>query len=129
MTQHDLAVRLLAKAVQDEIAVDRLMGDASIADEVIGFHLQQSAEKLLKAVLAEHGVDVRKTHNLVYLTDRLHDCDLSLPADLHPLHQLNPFAVEYRYDLLDDEALPGLDRTGMRELVRALRAWAEKQVP
>ncbi len=44
MKQHDLAVRLLAKASQDELVVDRLLIDADVADEVIGFHLQQAAE-------------------------------------------------------------------------------------
>lgn len=128
MTQHELAARLLLKAVQDEVAADRLIDDAEVADEVIGFHLQQAAEKLLKAVLAEHGIDIRKTHNLVYLMHRLADCHLSFPTELRPLQSLNPFAVEYRYDLLDDEALPGLDRREMRDLVRSLRAWAEQQV-
>lgn len=128
MMRHELAARLLTKARQNEVAADRLIDDASIADEVIGFHLQQAAEKLLKAVLAAHGVDVRKTHNLVYLMDRLAECGLSLPSDLRDLQNLNPFAVEYRYDLLDDQALPRLNRTEMRDLARDLRAWAEKQV-
>ncbi len=60
--------------------------------------------------------------------DRMVDCDLSFPSDLRTLQSLNPFAVEYRYDLLDDQALPGLNRAEMRDLVRRLRAWAEKQV-
>lgn len=128
MTRHELAVRLMTKAVQDEVTVDRLIDDASVADEVIGFHLQQAAEKLLKAVLAEHGIDVRKTHNLVYRMDRLVDCDLDCPTDLRALQSLNPFAVEYRYDLLDDQALSRLNRVEMRDLARGLRAWAEKQV-
>jgi HEPN domain-containing protein len=128
MTRHELAVRLLAKATQDEVAVDRLIDDVSVADEVVGFHLQQAAEKLLKAVLVERGVDVRKTHNLVYLMDRLVDCEMNLPADLRALQSLNPFAVEYRYDLLEDEAPSGLNRIKMRDLIHGLRAWAEEQV-
>ena len=128
MTRHDFAIRLLSKAEQDEIVVDLISEDASVAEEVIGFHLQQASEKLLKAVLVEHGVEVRKTHNLVYLMDRLAACDLVLPADLHALQQLNPFAVEYRYDLLDDGDVPGLDRVKMRELIRRLHAWARAQV-
>lgn len=122
MTRHELAIRPLSKAEQDEIVVDRLIEDASVAEKVIGFHLQQASEKLLRAVLAEHGVDVRKTHNLIYLMDRLADCDLVLPAALQALQQRNPFAVEYRYDLLDDADVSGLDRVEMRELVRCLRS-------
>lgn len=128
MTRHEFAVRLFAKATQDEVAVDRLINDVSVADEVVGFHLQQAAEKLLKAVLAQHGIDVRKTHNLVYLIDRLGEYDVSLPAHLLTLHSLNPFAVEYCYELLDDEVLPPLNRAQFRDMVRDLRAWAAAQV-
>lgn len=37
-------------------------------------------------------------------------------------------AVEYRYDLLDDQTLPGLDRVEMRGPVCRLRSWVEQQV-
>lgn len=52
MTQHDLALILLQKAREDELAVDRLIDDVQISDAIVGFHLQQATEKLLKAVLA-----------------------------------------------------------------------------
>ena len=43
MTPRDLANRFLAKAAQDEALVDRVLADLDIADELIGFHLQQAA--------------------------------------------------------------------------------------
>ena len=36
MKQHDLALRLLAKAAQDEVAIDRLIGDVAVPDEFVG---------------------------------------------------------------------------------------------
>ncbi len=42
---------LLRKAAKDERALETLHADPGSADEVVGFHAQQAAEKLLKAVL------------------------------------------------------------------------------
>jgi HEPN domain-containing protein len=55
---------LLRKAEQDEYVVDRLIALSDSPDEVIGFHLQQAAEKLLKAALGVRGIPYRRTHNL-----------------------------------------------------------------
>jgi HEPN domain-containing protein len=57
-------VILLDKVRQDEYVVDQLLGLADSPDEVIGFHLQQAAEKLLKAALLALGIRYRFTHNL-----------------------------------------------------------------
>lgn len=61
MTQHDLALLLLAKARQDEQAVDALIDETAISDEIVGFHLQQATGKLLKAALAELRQEVLRT--------------------------------------------------------------------
>ncbi|MCX7412106.1 MAG: HEPN domain-containing protein [Planctomycetia bacterium] len=47
--QHDV---LLRKARQDELVLERLLGDSDVDDDTLGFHAQQAAEKLLKAALA-----------------------------------------------------------------------------
>lgn len=39
MTKHELALRFLHKAAQDEVVVDRLIDDVSVADEAVGFHI------------------------------------------------------------------------------------------
>jgi hypothetical protein len=104
MRQHDLALRLLAKAAQDEVAISKLIDDPTVPDEIVGFHCQQAAEKLLKAALAEAGVDIRKTHDLAYLVDALGEAGRPVPDSLQGLTALNPFAVELRYGFLDDEA-------------------------
>jgi HEPN domain-containing protein len=48
---------LLHKARQDELVVERLLGDRDVDDDTLGFHAQQAAEKLLKAVLTSRNVD------------------------------------------------------------------------
>ena len=46
---------LLRKAAQDKAVLDKLMDDPAIEDETLGYHAQQAAEKLLKALLAHSG--------------------------------------------------------------------------
>lgn len=128
MTQHDLALLLLKKAREDERAVDRLVGDVTISDEIIGFHLQQAAEKLIKAVLAEFGHDIHRTHSLAFLFDRLIEAGVPAPQDLSELIDLTPFAVEFRYGVVPVDGQP-LDRHRARSLVAQLRGWVESVVP
>lgn len=52
MTRPDRAAILRRKARQDELILERLLGDADVDDETLGFHAQQAAEKLLKALSA-----------------------------------------------------------------------------
>jgi len=49
--------------------------------DTIGFHAQQCTEKALKAVLAAHGSDVPRTHDLRKLVDALRAIG-HLPADV-----------------------------------------------
>ena len=126
MKQHDLAVRFLAKAAQDELVADRLLDDGTVADEIVGFHCQQAAEKLLKAVLIDKDIDFERSHNLVYLASLLKDAGCTPPASSANLATLNPFAVRLRYEMPDVGTT--LDRQQARSLVRQLRDRAEAQV-
>jgi hypothetical protein len=42
----------------------RLLANAEISDEIVGFHAQQAVEKWLKAVLGSRGVEFEYTHDL-----------------------------------------------------------------
>jgi len=46
---------LQRKAAQDLAVLRKLIGDPAISDETLGFHAQQAAEKLIKALLALGG--------------------------------------------------------------------------
>ena len=64
MTRSDQARLLQRKAAQDLAVLDRLLDDAAIDDETLGYHAQQAAEKLIKALLALHGHDYPRSHNI-----------------------------------------------------------------
>jgi len=89
---------LLRKARQDQVIVSRAVDDAEIADEIVGFHVQQACEKCMKAVLCMHEVAYRRTHDLQELYDLLNDSGVSLPEALRELVEWSPFAVTYRYE-------------------------------
>lgn len=127
MTPHDLAVVMLTKAAQDEAAADHLMNAPKVGEETVGFHLQQAAEKLLKAVLAEKDIPYGLSHNLLYLLQLLETSGARPPAGMQELGMLNPFAVAFRYDLLPD--ISSFDRAKAQALVADLRVWCEARVP
>ncbi|MCK5242047.1 HEPN domain-containing protein [bacterium] len=62
----------LAKAAQDELAADKLSPMPESADEIVGFHLQQAAEKLLKALLVFRGIEFRRTDSFAGKARRAH---------------------------------------------------------
>jgi hypothetical protein len=119
---------LLAKAAQDEYVLDLLLNDPDAPPEVYGFHAQQAAEKLLKAILSHSGIEYPRTHQLAALIDLATDNRIPLPAAFEELRYLSPYAVEFRYDVLPGEEQEGLDKPAVRQQVAALRAWAEQQV-
>ncbi len=128
MPQHDrldLARVLLARAVDDETLVRKVNSDTDVADAIVGFHAQQAAEKLIKAVLAARGVVFMKSHALGYLIGLVEENDIEAPAELSEADVLSPWAVEFRYE--GDEP-PALDRLAALSLVEKLRTWAETEI-
>lgn len=123
----DMAKKFLEKAAQDEVLLDKVLEHREVADEIIGFHCQQAVEKILKALLAYNQIEFRKTHDLAELMDLLTDNGHPIPTELSDLDILNPFAVEYRYNLFSSESST-FDRKSAGELVRRLRIWVEKKI-
>lgn len=117
---------LLAKAAQDECVVDKVLPHFDVSDEIIGFHCQQAAEKLLKALLAVREVPLQRTHNLRQLMDLLVDDGCPLPEDLAELDVLTPFAAMFRYETPPVSAK--LDRVATRQRISQLRRWVISQL-
>lgn len=118
---------LLQKAEMDIIAVEELLDSPRVADAIIGFHLQQAAEKLFKALLAAHDIQYRKTHDIRELIDLLEDHQISIPEGLVDLDAFTPYAVELRYDDISyDQEL--LDRVTAMEKVKALESWVKEML-
>jgi HEPN domain-containing protein len=114
---------LATKAAGDEATLDSILDDRSVPDEVFGFHAQQAVEKRMKSVLAGREVEFERTHNLAYLLTLLTDHEIPPPPDADALSSLTPWATDFRYE---DSAARTLDRAKARELVLAVRAWAEE---
>jgi HEPN domain-containing protein len=121
----DLARRFLSLAERDFKAFRKLAGDSEIDDEIVGFHAQQTVEKCLKAVLAKHRVEVRKTHDLIELLALLEKNHLPGPPNVNEIKNLNPFAVMLRYDFNEHETL---DRARAQRAVEAMLAWAKAEI-
>jgi len=77
--------------------------DTEIDVEMIFFHLQQAAEKYLKALLSFHGVHYEKVHDIRRLIDLCQANLIELPNQTEELVVLNPFAVEGRYAVIADD--------------------------
>ncbi len=123
MKQLEQARIFLSKAREDEQAVSILL-TANAAPAILGFHSQQAAEKLLKALLSTHSVFFRHTHNLAVLIEALNQAGHPLPETFQPIEKLTPFAVEFRYDLF--EAHSDFDGPATLALIRSLREYVER---
>ncbi|MCC6795327.1 MAG: HEPN domain-containing protein [Candidatus Hydrogenedentes bacterium] len=65
--------------------------------DAVCFHVQQCAEKYLKAILHLHEIRFGKTHNLVLLLDQALEVAPLLEPFREPMRQLTQFAVIVRY--------------------------------
>jgi len=95
---------LQRKAAQDLAVLQKLINDPTINTETLGFHAQQAAEKLIKALLALGGHDYPRTHDLGLLLDLLAAVDVRIPEVLLTVENLTPFSTVFRYDDLPLEA-------------------------
>jgi len=116
---------LLAKARDDETLLEEIISNEKIRDEIIGFHAQQSSEKLLKAILMGKKISYRRTHDLRELIDLIRDNDIEFPESLMEIRTLSPFAVEFRYDYIPLEEEDDFNRQKALEMVQQLRKWVE----
>lgn len=121
----DLARRLLRRADDDAALVRHVVGNPDIADAIVGFHAQQAVEKSIKAVLASREIEYGRTHQLHFLVRLLEEHAIDAPASVLDAVELNPWAVEFRYEE-DDE--PPLDRRATLAFIEEIRAWAGEAV-
>jgi len=65
--------------------------------DAVCFHAQQCIEKLIKALLISRKQIPGKTHNLIYLSQSLHEIHPDWAPDLKDLRLLSHAAVAFRY--------------------------------
>lgn len=122
----DLAKVLARKAEGDAKVALKLVSDLEIDDEAVGFHAQQAIEKWLKAVMALHGLEQLRTHDLGRLLVILDRAGIASPPDADRLDDLSIYAVPMRYaDFLDAEPL---DRDAAMALMEGVKGWAASEL-
>jgi HEPN domain-containing protein len=91
-TAHDLAVQLLDRAAEDEVAVRAVLDVPEVSDAIACFHAQQAVEKAIKAVMAERGIDFPFSHDLSVLLGLCEQAAIEVPSELEGIDQLTPYA-------------------------------------
>ena len=114
----------MAKARLDLAAAKLLLepGTGEPITEVALFHLQQAAEKLLKAMLSKRGVHYPKTHDIENLLLLCRQNGIALPDNADSIMDLSDYAVEGRYEMM---AEPMTDISGYFELVLSLQRFVD----
>ena len=127
MSDAKCAQMLVEAATRDIEALRVTRRSDGFPDEIYGFHVQQAAEKLLKAWIALLGASYPLTHSIETLLELLADRGV----DTAPFLELNaytPYAVEFRYAGVGPDAKP-IDRAGALEMVEALLEQVGEQMP
>lgn len=119
------ANRLLNLAKRDQSAFVALLGVEAAGLSIACFHAQQAAEKSIKAVLVLHGIEFRRTHDLLALASLLADKSVALPVTDDWLIRLTPYAVEFRYD---DDPIHLISGRETEEIVTKLISFAETSI-
>ena len=96
MVQYNDIEILEQKAAGDLWAAETIIEKDDERLELIGFHLQQHAEKKMKADLQRHDIDYPKTHDLVTLLRLFPQKNIS-DEDEEFASILTRFAAESRY--------------------------------
>lgn len=132
MSVNPIVLAYLQAAADDLDAARRL---ASPPNRLVAYHLQQTAEKIVKAILIDRGVQPTAEHRIDVLVDRLPASDVWVPR-LRPLDRLTPFATSYRYPtpsgrLKDAPTVEVIEREidGLALLLRDVRAALAAAVP
>jgi HEPN domain-containing protein len=90
------------------------------------FHAEQAAEKSIKAVLVERGIEFRKVHSIAYLL-RLLPPDIPLPPEAAEAVSLTIYAVIARYPGDYEEITEEIYREAVR-IARVVFTWAEQVI-
>ena len=82
---------------KDYIAAQFLMTAANPPIEIICYHCQQSAEKLLKAFLIKNDIIPSRTHDLNLLVNECSKIENTISILKRECNRLNDFGVNTRY--------------------------------
>jgi HEPN domain-containing protein len=126
MVDRKQAALLLDMARKDLRALEGMEDREVFADEIFGFHVQQAAEKGLKAWIALRGLDIPRTHILSILLDILEGEGEAVEADWNLL-EYQVFAVQFRYEALGTQIEP-IDRKTAVEAIQMLLQQVDRRM-
>jgi HEPN domain-containing protein len=124
---HDAGLLYVKKAMQDFLAAKTLSENVLIANEIIGFHIQQAIEKGMKALLASHSVNFRKTHDIRELMDLASENSIIIPEKFTIIDEWTPYGVELRYDDIP-VGIPTFDRQKVIKDTDEFLSWVKDQI-
>ena len=127
MADLEHARSMLRMAHKDFNALVGMQENPLFADEIFGFHVQQAAEKALKAWLCARDVIYPMTHELTRLLALLENQSAEVEK-FWPLVQYTMFAVQARYEEGVTELDEPINRAAEVENVRALLAHVEQMI-
>lgn len=88
------------KAGGDLQAARACFASEAVPGWIVGFHLQQAAEKTLKGLLVLAGQEPPRSHALARLDHLLAEASIASPLSPEDIQGLQPFAIEERYPIL-----------------------------
>lgn len=127
MADLEHARSMLRMARKDFNALVGMRENPLFADEIFGFHVQQAAEKALKAWLCIRDAIYPMTHELTRLLSLLENQGVEVEK-FWPLVQYTMFAVQARYEEGVTELDEPIDRAAEVENVRVLLAHVEQMI-
>ena len=90
-----------------------------VNDRTFGLHTRQAIEKLLKALIAGHGLRYAFIHDLDTLASQATDLREILPIDLDQIGALTQYAALCRYQ--DPQPMSQQQRQVWQDMIRRLR--------
>lgn len=96
---HRQALQLLELAKRDQVAAQAFKSIPEVDFSIIAFHVQQSIEKCMKAVMAEHLLVYPRSHDLGILHGLLLNAKIVMPVNYQLLKDITPYAVTTRYEI------------------------------
>jgi HEPN domain-containing protein len=123
-----LAQQWVAKAANDLLSADNNLKAKDVPFDVVCFHCQQAAEKLLKAFLVASGHPAPRTHDLLLLLEEVLRTSPAAEVLRDRLALLMPYAVEIRYP--DEWCEPSAeDSREARQAAGAVADWLRAVAP
>lgn len=110
------------KVLDEDMAAARQL--MACVPRVSAFHLQQAAEKLVKAILSAENIHASADHNIGQLVASLPDGH-EWKADLMELDYLSQFATTFRYPSETGKVKPAPERAKLEEFAELIATLAD----